>query len=76
MAAWRCKKKVSRSARIQDLIAEHARFHRAVGAAVEQANAGKKVGDQVILGWDSEFAASSRNIVSIIVQLKKKVPMP
>ena len=58
------------------LIAEHARFHRAVGAAVEQANAGEVVEQQDILGWDTEFATSSRNIVSIIVQLKKKVPMP
>jgi methyl-accepting chemotaxis protein len=70
------KKRLSILPEYRTLIAEHARFHRAVGAAVEQANAGKKVSDQVILGWDSEFAASSRNIVSIIVQLKKKVPMP
>ncbi len=58
------------------LIAEHARFHRSVGAAVQKANAGQIVEQQEILGWDTEFAASSRNIVSIIVQLKQKVPMP
>ena len=52
---------------------EHARFHRAVGAAVQQADTGKKLDEELVLGWDSEFAASSRNIVTTIVQLKKKV---
>ncbi len=54
------------------LVSEHARFHRAVGRVVEQANAGKNVQEEAVLGSDSEFADSSRNIVQAIVQLKRK----
>ncbi len=54
------------------LVTEHARFHRAVGHAVEQANAGKSLGEEHVLGSDSEFAAASRNIVVAVVQLKQK----
>jgi methyl-accepting chemotaxis protein len=66
------KKTLSSFPEYKTLVAEHARFHRAVGGAVEQANAGKKLDEGHLFGWDSEFAASSRNIVSAVVQLKKK----
>jgi methyl-accepting chemotaxis protein len=67
------KKQLSGLPEYKTLMDEHARFHRAVGAAVQQADAGKKLDEELVLGWDSEFASSSRNIVTTIVQLKKKV---
>jgi methyl-accepting chemotaxis protein len=56
----------------ETLIAEHARFHRAVGDAVKMADAGHNVLEEHVLAWDSEFAAASRNVVTTIVQIKKK----
>ncbi|MGO9545395.1 MAG: CZB domain-containing protein [Rhodomicrobium sp.] len=68
------KQKLAAMPEFETLTAEHARFHRAVGRAVELANAGKIVPDQTVLGWESEFAGSSRNLVTTIVKLKLKVP--
>jgi len=68
------KQKLAAMPEFETLIAEHARFHRAVGSAVEQVNAGKIVSDQTVLGWESEFAASSRSLVTTIMKLKRKVP--
>jgi methyl-accepting chemotaxis protein len=58
----------------ETLVAEHARFHRAVGCAVEEVNAGKVLNDQAVLGWESEYAASSRSVVTAITTLKRKFP--
>ncbi len=68
------KQKLAGMPEFETLIAEHARFHRAVGSVVEQVNAGKTVPDQSVLGWESEFAASSRSVVTTITKLKRKVP--
>ncbi len=54
------------------LVSEHARFHRAVGDAIALADSGRDVQEEHVLGWDSEFAAASRNVVTAIVQIKKK----
>jgi hypothetical protein len=58
----------------EELIAEHARFHRAVGAAVAKVNAGEVLNDQAVLGWESEYAAASRSVVTTITKLKRKFP--
>ena len=68
------KQKLAGMPEFEALIAEHARFHRAVGSAVEQVNAGKTLTDQTVLGWESEFAASSRGVVTAITALKRKAP--
>jgi hypothetical protein len=68
------KQKLDGVPEFETLIAEHARFHRAVGAAVEQVNAGKVLNDQAVLGWESEYAAASRNVVTAITALKRKFP--
>ncbi len=68
------KQKLAAMPEFETLVAEHARFHRAVGSAVEQVNAGKTLTDQTVLGWESEFAASSRSVVTAITALKRKVP--
>ncbi len=67
------KQKLAAMPEFETLIAEHARFHRAVGSVVEQVNAGKIVPNQAVLGWESEYAASSRSIVTTIMSLKRKV---
>jgi hypothetical protein len=68
------KQKLAALPEFETLIAEHARFHQAVGSVVEQVNAGKTVPDQSVLGWESDFAASSRSVVTTITALKRKVP--
>jgi predicted esterase len=68
------KQKLAAMPEFEILVAEHARFHQAVGSVVEQVNAGKAVPDQTVLGWESEFAASSRNVVTTITTLKRKLP--
>ncbi len=68
------KQKLAGVPGFETLIAEHARFHRAVGSVIEQVNTGKAVPDQSVLGWESEFAASSRAVVSAIAKLKREVP--
>jgi predicted esterase len=67
------KQKLAAMPEFETLIAEHARFHQAVGSVVEQVNAGETVPDQTVLGWESEFAASSRSVVTTITKLKRKV---
>ncbi len=67
------KQKLAAMPELETLIVEHARFHRAVGSVVEQVNAGKIVPNQAVLGWESEYAASSRSIVTTIVKLKRKM---
>jgi hypothetical protein len=68
------KQKLAGMPEFETLIVEHARFHRAVGSVVEQVNAGKAVPDKTVLGWESEFAASSRSVVTTITKLKRMVP--
>ena len=69
------KKTMSNLPEYQTLVAEHARFHKAVGNAVQLADAGKNPDEEHVLGWDSDFAESSRSIVTTIVQLKKKASL-
>ena len=68
------KQKLGGVPEFEALIEEHARFHRAVGAAVEEVNAGKILNDQAVLGWESEYAAASRSVVTAITTLKRKYP--
>jgi hypothetical protein len=56
----------------ETLVREHARFHRAVGDAIKLADTGHDVQEEHVLGWDSEFAAASRSVVTAIVQIKKR----
>jgi hypothetical protein len=66
-------KKFSSLAEYQTLIAEHARFHVAAGKVAEQANAGRELNAEAVLGGNSEFATASLNVVKAIGNLKTKV---
>jgi methyl-accepting chemotaxis protein len=69
------KGRISHIPEYDTLVSEHARFHRAVGDAVKLADEGRDITEEHVLAWDSEFAASSRNVVTSIVQIKKKSNM-
>ncbi len=66
------KRNLSGMPEYQALVAEHTRFHQAFGKAVERADAGEVLQEEEVLGWDSEFGIASREIVQLIVKLKKK----
>ena len=66
-------KKFSSLPAYQTLMTEHARFHRAAGKVVEQANAGQQLSAEATLGGNSEFATASLNVVKAIKNLKGKV---
>jgi methyl-accepting chemotaxis protein len=57
----------------QTLIAEHARFHKAAANIAEQANGGRKLNSDEVLGGGSEFASSSLNVVKAIKNLQNKL---
>ncbi len=52
---------------------EHARFHRAAAKVAEQANAGREMNAEAVLGGNSEFATASLNVVKAIKNLKGKM---
>jgi hypothetical protein len=52
------------------LTAEHARFHRAAGEVIKNADAGKNVSHDIQLGGDSEFSKASSAVVSKIMAIK------
>lgn len=54
------------------LISEHARFHRAAGDVIDQADKGLVTNDQA-LNFDSEYGVASRSVVQAIKVLQKKV---
>ena len=53
---------------------EHARFHSAAANVVDAAHAGKVTSEETALGSNSEYATASRNVVTAILALKKKMP--
>jgi hypothetical protein len=55
------------------LIAEHAHFHRCAAKIAEQADAGRKMNPEEVLGGSSEFATASLNVVKAIKNLRTKV---
>ncbi len=66
-------KKFSSLAEYQTLMTEHARFHRAASKVAEQANAGREMNAEAVLGGNSEFATASLNVVKAIKNLKGKM---
>jgi hypothetical protein len=67
------KQKFSSLPEYQTLISEHARFHRAAGKIVDQANSGKALDAVAVLGGTSEYGTASLNIVKAIRNLRAKV---
>jgi hypothetical protein len=67
------KQKFSSLPEYMTLISEHARFHRAAGKVVDQANSGQAVNAVAILGGTSEYATASLNVGKAIRDLRGKV---
>ena len=57
----------------KSLVTEHAHFHKTVAKVVDVANSGKKLDEDAMLHGESEFATTSRNVVTLIAKLKKKM---
>jgi hypothetical protein len=53
------------------LVADHARFHKAVGAIIRKAESGRLKTDEVALGTDSEYAAASNAVVTSLMAIKR-----
>jgi methyl-accepting chemotaxis protein len=66
-------KKYSSLPEYQTLITEHARFHRAAAKIAEQANAGRTMNTEEVLGGGSEFSDASLSVVKAIKNLQGKV---
>jgi methyl-accepting chemotaxis protein len=66
-------KKHSSLPEYQTLMAEHARFHRAAASVTEQANSGRAMNAEDVLGGGSEFASASLSVVKAIKNLQGKV---
>jgi hypothetical protein len=56
----------------QKLQAEHAQFHKCAGQIIRRADRGEKVIGDIALGATSVYAKTSDNVVSLIMELKKK----
>ncbi len=53
------------------LVAEHAKFHKAAAGIIRQADTGKNVLEDVALGGKSDFSAASAKVVGLIMECKK-----
>lgn len=65
---------VAATPEFKQLREQHARFHRAAAAIIDMANSGKPTTEATALGSGSEFSEASRNVVTMIMSLKRKVP--
>ena len=63
-------KEISKPA-LEELRGHHSRFHKAAASIVSQANAGKRVAEDVALGSTSEFAKVSSSVISELMKLKR-----
>jgi methyl-accepting chemotaxis protein len=55
------------------LVSSHASFHTAAGEVVRKADAGQNVAEEIVLGANSEFAATSTAVVRSIMAMKSKL---
>jgi hypothetical protein len=65
-------RKFSSSSEFSTLVTDHARFHRAAGDVIKNADAGKNVSQDIQLGADSEFARASTAVITKLMALKSK----
>ena len=52
---------------------EHARFHQCAGELVKQADLGRDVSQEMVLGAESDFAIFSAAVIRAILKMKKKI---
>ena len=58
----------------KQLVAAHATFHKQAAAIIREADAGKSVAEQLVLGSDSPYAKASASVVGLIMVMKTKCP--
>jgi len=56
----------------KDLLAEHAKFHKAAASIVRRADSGQKVLEETALGATSEFSTLSGRVVELIMACGKE----
>lgn len=57
----------------EQLVKEHAEFHKAASDIVKSKNAGKDISDAIALGAQSPFSQYSLTVVRLLMALKSKV---
>lgn len=50
---------------------EHAKFHKCAASVITQADAGKSMTEEVMLGSGSEFSTASSNVVGAIMKMRR-----
>ena len=63
--------KFASNPKFSQLVAEHAKFHKAAAQIIIKADSGASVTQEVALGAKSEFAVVSEKVVSILMECKK-----
>jgi methyl-accepting chemotaxis protein len=63
----------SASPEFADLVADHARFHKAAAEIIRRADAGEKLDSEIALCGNSEYSRSSNSVVSSLMRMKAKV---
>ncbi|MDX2204472.1 MAG: CZB domain-containing protein [Hyphomicrobiaceae bacterium] len=66
-------RKLAGSPEYATLVQQHAHFHQAAAHIVDMANAGKSVEGETALRSDSEFGRCSRETVSAIMAMQRKL---
>jgi hypothetical protein len=64
--------KFSSHATYKQLVAEHAKFHKAASDVIRRADSGQKIAEEVALGSKSEFAATSERVIQLIMTCSKE----
>jgi methyl-accepting chemotaxis protein len=63
--------KFASNPKFSQLVAEHAKFHKAAAQIITKAESGASVIQDVALGAKSEFADVSQKVVSLLMECKK-----
>ena len=57
----------------KDLKKCHTQFHKCAAQVVKDADSGKNITEEIALGSDSDYARVSKEVVSLLMTMKKKV---
>jgi hypothetical protein len=70
-SVWQPERPRNADNRTTQLVAEHAKFHKAAAHIITKADSGATVIQDVALGAKSEFADVSQKVVSLLMECKK-----
>jgi len=62
--------KFSTDPKFKELVAEHAKFHKAAAGIIRRADSGVSVMEEVALGAKSDYAKQTENVIRILMDLK------